>query len=804
MVGLDGDPAKKAPRATKPTKTRKMRPFTAELWDVSDMMHTLDARGRLFTVLGKINGVCLASMPRRNSRARSRQPSASSQTDQRDGKKDKEKKGSGTPRRGTAQRKKSEKKAAQREERSQTFSIRPPQAPRLGAGGEAGASGDGGLVEGRVEIHPDGFGFLIAKDPKVPNIYIPAESLRDVMHRDEVRVRVTQAFEGGGKLRGNVIDITKRTQKEIVALYRPHGGGALAIPAEARDRRHAFKLDPSSPKLIGLKPGATLICRITGYPTKIPGAADVVDVVADPKSPSFDTMRVLLETAWPREFSRAALSEAENRALRWRDEASPHRKDLRSLPLVTIDGRDAKDFDDAVCARIDGNGTIRLWVAIADVSTFVKVGTALDREAYERATSVYFPDHVVPMLPEVLSNGVCSLNPFEERPCMVCECSIDAHGKVKNYDIYEGLMISKRRLTYEQAQAYMDKEPWAVADLKDLAPSLDAVIEVYKRLRKAKTARGAIDLDIPEAQVLLNKDGSVRDIQPRTRIEAHRLIEECMLIANDCTARYLETRCAAGVYRIHEKPDPKRVQDLVDFLALSGVNLIEVLGKRKRGKPGDEESPLSDPADFQKLLDHLRKQEANEDSPLLRALQPLMLRTLKQAKYSTARIGHFALATLDYTHFTSPIRRYPDLMVHRLIKEGLKINQANDLMTDLEAKAQHCSDQERSAMEMERKLIETKKCRYLEQHLGEEFVAWITGSIEKGLFCQIDGHFVDGLVPAELLEGHWGYGWDSKLMAWIGPGKHRLAIGSRVRIRVARVDIENRKIDFELMEVPGA
>jgi ribonuclease R len=769
-------------------------------------------------------------MPRRNSRGRSRgqtteTPKTSKSSKDASG-------GQGTPRRGSTRKDRPEKRVSQgaqarREEagRGRTSSPSTSQnaAPtrrggnRPGAGAARGGATSLGqgkskppqILDGRVEIHADGFGFLIPTNPAFPNIYIGKDSLTNVMHRDEVRVQITQSFDDG-KMRGSVLEVLRRHQKEFLGLYRPHKGGVLIVPMEARDRNHVFKLEAEAKIPEGIKAGACVLCQILEYPSKLPGSCRIEKLLEDPKAPSMDTLRVLLEASWPREASRVAQTEAEEGAKRWREKLSPSRKDIRHLPLVTIDGRDARDFDDAVCAQAEPGGNIRLWVAIADVSLFVKPGTALDREAYEKATSVYFPDHVVPMLPEVLSNGVCSLNPNEDRPCLVCECVIDRKGKVTEYEFYEGLMLSKKRLTYEQMQAFIEKDAWAMGDLAPLSESLSQLVEVFERLNDARVKRGSIDLEIPEAQIILNSDGSVLDIQPRTRLTAHRLIEECMLIANDCTARFLHERCKAGVYRIHEEPDPKKSQEFVDFLSLQGINVVELLGRKWErrhggGAHGDKEeasSPLAHAMDYATLLKRLRK-DLDEDNPLLRALQPLMLRTLKQARYSTARKGHFALATLDYTHFTSPIRRYPDLMVHRLIKEGIGIREGFDPSVDLEARCIHCSESERTAMDAERKLIEIKKCRFMEPKLGEEFDAWVSGVTEKGAFCQIDGHFVDGLMNADTLYRWGGFQYQANRMAYITSGKKVLHLGHRIRVRLAAVDVQTRKIDFEPLEWIG-
>ncbi len=654
-------------------------------------------------------------------------------------------------------------------------------------------------IVGRVDLHPDGFGFLIPKDPTIPNIYLPEETLKGIMNRDEVLVSVTERYDSGAKLRGQIIEIKKRSQTEFIGLLRFFKGGALVIPSEMKDRKHAFRIESVSDRFAQLPAGSTVLCKILQYPDRIPATAEIVDVVKDPEAASNDTLRIVVSSNWPRHFTKESLKDAEQRAMNWRSEMQEEkdRRDIRNLPLVTIDGRDAKDFDDAVCAKVEGEN-IRLWVAIADVSHFVSAGTELDQEAFERSTSVYFPDHVIPMLPEILSNGVCSLNPFEDRACMVAEMVIDPQGLVSDFEMYPGLMMSKRRLTYEQMQAFMEKEPWALSEMDSLSESLNATIAVFERLLKAKQLRGSIDLDIAEAHVQLSKSGEVVDIQPRSRLNSHRLIEECMLIANQCAAKFIHEKSGTGVYRIHEEPDQRKIDDLVGFLSLAGVDMNRLQNRirRRRKTPQD---PFKSPIDFQVLL-----QEINESfeagSPIIKAINTLVLRSMKQARYSINRIGHFALAAVDYTHFTSPIRRYPDLMVHRLIKDALRKSQIVD-QTKLEANCIHCSDQERLAMDMERKLIDTKKCRYMEHRLGEEFDAWVNGITEKGLFCQIDGHFVDGLLNADDIYKASKHTFDAKTLSYVGPSKSRIGLGSKLRIQLTAVNIETRRIDFHLIKV---
>lgn len=688
-----------------------------------------------------------------------------------------------------------------------------PEAPVKSPSGE--------FAEGRVDIHPDGFGFLIPTNPQLPNIYVPEEDLKYIMHRDVIRVRVEKE-RSGDRLRGRLVQILKRHQKEFMGILRMHGGGAIVIPEDNRDRKFSFKVIAMDESVGVVKSGDSVLARIDVYPDIGAGTVEVLSKVTDPKAPHNDTLKVLIGASWPREFSAGAQTEADRRAKDWKSLLPQGTtQDIRHLNLVTIDGADARDFDDAVCAKKEGN-QLRVWVAIADVSLFVRSGSRLDAEAFERSTSVYFPDHVVPMLPEILSNGVCSLNPFEERPCLVCEFILEENGHIKSFQFYEALMQSKKRLTYEQMQAFMEKEPWAREEMQPISGSLEAVVESFSRLRKARVARGSVDLDLPEAKVRLNADGSVLDIQSRARLDSHRLIEELMLAANQCAAKFLfEKSDFGGVYRIHEQPDVKKIQDLLGFLSLSGIQIEKVFGrstgKAKGGSQRKDKKPnrgstdslvslLEDPSDFAKLLDYI-KANLESQSPTARALQYLILRSLKQARYSAERLGHFALATRDYTHFTSPIRRYPDLMVHRLIKTALRIDSASATPTlfgeriSLETACRHCSDQERAAMESERKLIDLKKCRFMQPKLGEDFEAWVSGLTEKGAFCQIEGHFVDGLISADTLMARARLKWMADRMMYLGPSQKQLKLGTRLKVKLAAVDLETRRIEFDLKEL---
>ncbi|NCN26520.1 ribonuclease R [bacterium] len=638
---------------------------------------------------------------------------------------------------------------------------------------------------GKLELHPKGFGFFIPDDPKLPNVYIAEEELRDCLNRDRVVIQISEHYRGEDKYRGKVVSIEKRGQSDMLGSIRLFKGGALFVPTDGRDRRHVFSVSLEDLDKFSLGNGSHALARIEEYPSKSKGKVRILEEVQQIDSASSDTLRILVEGGWPREFSQAAIKSAEAAENDWLKRLPKETYDLQRLPFVTIDGEDARDFDDAVYAEKMDNGKHKIWVAIADVSFFVKPGTALDQEAFERSTSVYFPDFVVPMLPENLSNGVCSLNPNTPRAALVCEFVVTANGKIESYKFFEGLIQSHKRMTYELMQSFIDQEAFALEELKPLERHLSALVDVYKILRKAKTQRGAIDMDIPEARVFLEKNGEVRDIQPRMRLEAHRLIEELMLAANECTSRYLEEhKLREGMYRIHEQPDENRVKDLIAFITLIGLPF---------------EGSLETAKDFSHFLEGIRPLLEEED-PKAMAVQNMVLRSMQQARYSNAPLGHFALANPHYTHFTSPIRRYPDLIVHRLIKEHLNIEEPlAPPDAEMESTARHCSEHERMAMDMERKLIDIKKCRYMEKHLGEDFKAVVTGVIEKGIFCQIEDHFVDGLIKGDLLHKRMRLNYDAGTMCFKSHSGQRLQLGDRVVVKVIAVDPMNAKIDFDLV-----
>ena len=633
------------------------------------------------------------------------------------------------------------------------------------------------LVEGRLDIHPNGFGFVIPDGAEIPHIYIPQGDFREFMNRDRVQARIQKSFSDG-KLSGSLVTVIKRHHKELIGLIRVFAGGKWVIPFDSRDRHLTFEVVENALSK-DLKNNQTVLCKILEYPTKSRGKVEILELVDDVDKPHNDTLRVLLQSAWPREFSHKAVSDAEEVSQNWEQSFGKQIADLTHIPFVTIDGADARDFDDAVYAKED-NGGFQLWVAIADVSRFVKIGTRLDEEAFERSTSVYFPDHVVPMLPEVLSNGTCSLMPLEKRPSLCCHMHINAMGETTHFEFTEGVILSRRRMTYEEIEEWIEDRSTANYE-NDLVQSFRSLVKLTQTFLKRRKSKGGLDLDIPEARVFLNKDGTVRDIQLRGRLYAHKLIEECMLAANRAAATFLREK-GVCLYRVHEQPNPRKVEELYSFLALVGVQAPE---------------KLENTIDFSKLLEMIRKDSGLSEA-MVRAVHSQILRSLAQARYSEEPLGHFALGEINYTHFTSPIRRYPDLIVHRLIRAHL--SKQSDLFSedDIAAFARHTSDCERQAVDMERKLIEIKKCRYIENHIGEVFKCSVTGVAEKGLFCQIQDHFVDGLLESEILASH-KFFFDGAL-SYRSSHHKQITFGSEILLRVDKVDPLQGRINFGWVE----
>ncbi len=615
------------------------------------------------------------------------------------------------------------------------------------------------LVSGRVEGHPDGHGFLVPDEGGTPILLAPNE-MRQLMHRDRAAVRVTGRDHRGRPL-GEIVEVLERANQRIVGrLHAEHGVLFLA----PEDRRIAHDILVPSAEAGKAKPGQVVTVDLVAQPAKhAQPIGRVVEVLGHHADPGMEIEIALRKFDLPHEFSKKALAQA--RALPDRVEDVQGRKDLRDLQFVTIDGETAKDFDDAVYARREGKGW-RLWVAIADVSHYVRPGDALDADARERGTSVYFPRRVIPMLPEKLSNGLCSLNPNVERLAMACEMAITPQGEVARYEVYAAVFRSRARLTYT--------EVWNQLSGKKAAEHLAVLYDLFHALYAERSRRGAIDFDTLETRMLFDERGKIEKIVPEARNDAHRIIEECMLAANVCAGSFLAERGQPVLYRVHDVPAADRVAALREFLAELGLQL-----------PGGE---VPRPKDYAALLERIRKR------PDFGLLQTILLRSLKQAVYSPSNVGHFGLAFDAYVHFTSPIRRYPDLLVHRAIKAALAGHKYSE--ADWEALGRHCSDTERRADEASRDVENWLKCYYMRDHVGGTFSGSITGVVPFGLFVTLDDYFVDGLVHiSELGRDYFQY--DAARHMLLGDRtKKRFRLADRMTVKLVRVDLETRKIDF--------
>jgi ribonuclease R len=588
-----------------------------------------------------------------------------------------------------------------------------------------------------------------------------------------------------GKREGVIIRILERAHTRVVGTYElpdPKTGGYGFVTSQ--DPKITQDLVIGKENAGGAKNGDIVSAEIIAYPMRgRPPEGRIVKVIGRPGQPGIDAELIIEQYELPVHFTPETLREADDIPQQISAAMRKDRKDLRDLVTVTIDGETARDFDDAISIEKIKAG-YRLWVHIADVSSYVKEGTSLDEEAYQRATSVYLPDRAIPMLPEALSNGICSLNPNVDRLTFTCEMDISPEGEVLRYDIYESVINSNERMTYTSVREILvDRD---AAQRKRYAALLDEfglMEELMSVLRAKRAKRGSIDFDLPEPQIVLDLQGRMTDILRAERNMAHQIIEEFMLAANETTARHIERKKAPFIYRIHEEPAEEKLTDLIDFLATLGITLPAV----KKLKPL-----------------HLQKALAKaKGTPEETLINTVLLRTMKQAKYSAENVGHFGLAAETYTHFTSPIRRYPDLIVHRILKADLrgKLKDATyveKLAEKLPGQAEHCSRRERVAMEAERDVITMLKIEFMKDKVGEVYDGIITGVLQFGFFVQLNEFFVEGLVHVSSLSDDY-YHYVEKMHTLRGERKKRsYRIGDTVRVRVDRVDAVRKRIDFSL------
>jgi ribonuclease R len=649
--------------------------------------------------------------------------------------------------------------------------------------GRYGAPERMNLVVGRVQGHPRGFGFLIP-DPtgtgaKATDIFLGKESLNGAMHGDRVVVRPT-AVARDGRPEGEVIRILTRAHQRVVGNFDQTKFGGFVTPDDKR-----IPEDILVPKgfTAGARPGEKVVLLITRYPDgRKPAEGRVVERLGRADDPDVEVQGIIRKHNLPEQFPQKVQREADAIPLEITPEELQGRRDLRRELIVTIDGADAKDLDDAIQVKRLPNGNFELGVHIADVSHYVKENSALDREAYQRATSVYFADRVIPMLPPRLSNGICSLHPHEDRLTLSCTMEIDRAGKVVRFDIYPSVIRSAERLTYTEVSALLEGE--AVTDkLKPLAPMLRDAGELAEILRQKRLNRGALDFDLPEAKLIMGDEGVPAEIHRAERRVANRLIEEFMLAANECVAEYVARMELPFVYRIHEEPAEDRLGGLAEFLALFGYRLRVPKGKVH-------------PKTLQEIT--LWAEGRKEES----LINTVLLRSMKQAKYAPTNEGHFGLAAEYYCHFTSPIRRYPDLIVHRVLKEILagrmsaKRRQRLEIVT-AEAALQS-SERERAAVEAEREVEDLLKCRFMQAKVGEEFEGIISSVTPFGFFVQLP-NTVEGLVHISTLTDDY-YHYEERTYALVGErSKRRYRLGDAVRVQLVRADTAARQIDFALL-----
>jgi len=638
------------------------------------------------------------------------------------------------------------------------------------------------LVVGTVQGHKDGFGFLIPDDGS-DDVLLPYRQMRELMHGDRAAVRVT-GRDARGRPEGVLTEVLERRTKEVAGQYWIEGGVGFVVPD---NRRISHRVVVPQKQSLNAKSGQYVVAAIVEPPSK---HADPVGRVTR-ILPEGGTAPTAIELAivahgLPHEFPAVVAREARHYGRSVRPDDHAGREDLRELPLVTIDGEDARDFDDAVYAEATRNG-YRLVVAIADVSHYVQPGSALDQEARERATSVYFPNRVLPMLPEQLSNHLCSLMPEVDRLCMVCDMTVARSGKVSRSRFYPAVMRSQARLTYTRvAQALVERSPAVRQELGALVPGLECLHDVYRALRRHREERGALDFEAPEMKLVVNEAGEVTEMREYPRNDAHRLIEECMIAANVEAARFLKKHRLPALFRIHGKPDEDRLAELKRFLAERGVAL-DITGE-------------IEPALLARTLASIAGR------PDAAVLETSIIRSLPQALYQPENIGHFGLALDEYAHFTSPIRRYPDLLVHRGIRHALAGGRAENFAyspRNMEQLGQECSLRERRADEACRDVIQTLKCEFMRDRIGEEFDAVVTGVTDFGAFVQLKGLQIDGLVHVTALGSDYFRFYERDRTLVGERTRLRIAIGDELRVQLMRVDAASRKIDFALTSRTG-
>jgi ribonuclease R len=644
------------------------------------------------------------------------------------------------------------------------------------------------LVVGRLEGHASGFGFVAPERPLdglKGDIYVAAHNLRDALHGDRVVVRLDRRSPDG-RVEGSVVQILERGFPTVVGRFEVDASGLGCVVPFDRRLLAAVQVAPSDTR--GAKAGEMVTVEITRWPTPTRGPLGrVVEVLGHIDDPGVDTTVVLRKHGIPDEHPAHVVEEAERLGTAVRERDLKGRTDFRGWAIVTIDGEHARDFDDAISLERLANGNYWLGVHIADVAHYVHEGSALDQEAFERGTSVYFPERAVHMFPAELATGLCSLRPHVDRLVQSCLMEVSPRGEVVRHELHDGIIRSAARMTYTAVNAILtERDPQATAGYASLVPLFERMRELFEILNARRRRRGSIDFDLPEPEVILDADGFIEAIIASERNVAHRLIEEFMLLANETVARELEARGMPALYRVHEAPDPLKVEQFEEFITSFGLSLAA---------PPDGVRPLH----FQKLVDRIRGRPAE------RPIAFLMLRTMQKARYDPTNLGHFGLAADTYTHFTSPIRRYPDLVVHRLLREvrhrTVTDERRAELAEELPEVGRHTSEMERRAEEAERELLQWKKVRFMADKVGEVFDGYITGVAPFGLFVELGDHYVEGLVHVGTMADDY-YRFREQAHALFGENtKKTYRVGDNVQVQIIRVDLERRQIDLGLADI---
>ena len=650
-------------------------------------------------------------------------------------------------------------------------------------------------VEGRLEVNPAGFGFVVPEPeservhsrPRQPgsvDIYIAAANLTEAMHGDRVLVRIERETPRG--LEGRIVRIIKRAHDTVVGRFETDASGlAYVIPF---DRRIKADIHVPTGQTSSAEPNDMVVAQITRWPSASRGPVGrVVEVLGNVNEPGVDTQIIIRKYNIPDAHSEESVVEARRLGGEVQPADINGRTDFRPLTTVTIDGEHARDFDDAITLEVLPNGNYRLGVHIADVSHYVKEGSALDREAYARGTSVYFPERAVHMFPSELATGLCSLNPHVDRLVQSCVMEVDRRGTVVRYEMHDGVINSSARMTYTAVNAILtDRDPQTMAAYKELVPLFGTMRELFDILNARRRRRGSIDFDLPETEVILSEYGEIEAIVPAERNIAHRLIEEFMLLANETVAAHLDEQGVPTLHRVHEPPDEKKVAEFEQFIEPLGYGL---------GASGASLRPKH----FQKLIDRIH------GTPEERPIAALMLRAMQKARYDAMSLGHFGLAAEHYTHFTSPIRRYPDLVVHRTLRESrrglitdMRRGQLDDGLPDV---ARYTSEMERRADDAERELLQWKKVRFMADKVGDEYAGYITGVAPFGLFIELIEHYVEGLVHVSSMADDFYRFLEQQHVLRGENTKKMYRLGDKVRVQVVRVDMERRQVELGLVEI---